>query len=153
MELWNKIFTILKNLLGNLENALTKISSPGIDWNRKSSKESLSVEMGKNGNCFKIKIKHEKSDCTFHIGILVKKDKDKEKLFFSFDEAHILAHYKYPQALPLCSPKESGNDEAEAWFVVADPYNEEFFNAETTETRKEEIIAQILTGVIETLEE
>jgi hypothetical protein len=151
MELWSKIFTVLKNLFSNLKNAVAKIQGLEIDSNRTAEKKSVTVETGKNGCCVKIKMAHEQSDCSFHIGILIKKDK--ENLFLSFDEAHMLARHEYLQSLPFCSEKEPGNDETEVWFVVAEPYNEEFFKAETTETRKEEIIAQILTGVVETLDD
>jgi hypothetical protein len=148
MELWSEIFTRLKEFFDNLKNAIAKIPELKIDvrW----QKVSVTVEMGKNGWVFKIKISHKKSGWSFHIGILIKKGK--ENLFLSFDDAQMLMQYKYPLSLPLCSAQEPGNDETEVWFVVDEPYNEEFFKAETTETRKKEIIAQILTGVVETLD-
>jgi hypothetical protein len=145
----DKIATVLKNFLNILRKAAS--NNLELDFDLTSETNSVSVEISEKGSCTKVKVTSREYSIKFHIGLLVKKGEDKIGLFLSFDLAHMLLHYQCLLELPFCSAKEPGNAEAEEWFIVAEPYNEEFFNEETTETRKVEIITQILSGVVENL--
>jgi hypothetical protein len=143
----NTFITVL-NCLKMLAELLQKIAAkiPGIEVQSESSKETWSVSSGKNGAAIKTEMRHSKTNFKFHIGFVMRKDEDKARLFLSLNEAGMLMCHVYFKDLPFCAAPEPGNDEAEAWFVVDEPYNTEFLSENTPETRKEELLTLILTG-------
>jgi hypothetical protein len=59
---------------------------------------------------------------------------------------------KYHTALLFGSAGEQGNEEGELWFTLDETINDEYFSDASPDTRKNEIIAQILTEVAKDLD-
>jgi hypothetical protein len=142
------------SLLKNLFASVSKQCSPlklKIKHQRESKKATFTVEIDNGNSCYKCEIQHEKSNSSFFIGFLFRNDDDKPQLFISVDNVHLIWNCKYLYATQTCNVEVPSNEEGEVWYTAAESINKEYFSETTSETRKDEIIEQILTEVVKSL--
>jgi len=146
-----KIISVLKDLFTRVKKAVPQLGLE-IEHQQESKNETFTVEIGKNGSCCKRKIHHKKSNTSFSIGILRKEGDNKSQLFISANNACMLLSGKYLLATPICCNEEPSNEEGEVWYTAAESINKDYFSETTSETRKDEIIEQILMEVVKNLD-
>jgi len=146
-----KFFLTIKDFVARVSKVVQFVKDllPGLKT--ESEKETYTFESEENGVSTKLKVTHEKSNTTFHIGMLLKNDKDKPEMFISINGIDLIFNCTYLPATPLCSGGEQCNENVEVRYFAIEKINEEYFSETTTEDRKDEIIEQILTEVSEAL--
>ena len=154
MDKLKKIISVIRNFFTSVKKAAT-LPKLGLKYERKreTKKETHTVELNDDVVCMKHELLHEKSNTSFSIGILVKKDDNKPLLFISINIARMLSSCKYLLATQTCCDEEPSNEEDEVWYTAAESLNNEYFSETTSETRKDEIIEQILTEVAKSLDD
>jgi len=146
-----KILLTIKDFVARVSKAVQFVKDllPGLKT--ESEKETYTFESEENGVSTKLKVTHKKSNTSFHIGMLLKNDKDEPELFISINNIDMLNNCTYLAATPLCSGGEECNENGEMRYFAKEQINEEYFSETTTEDKKDEIIEQILTEVAEAI--
>jgi hypothetical protein len=146
-----KIFLTIKDFVTRISKVIQFVKDllPGLKT--ESEKETYTFESEENGVSTKLKVTHKKSNTSFHIGMLLKNDKDEPELFISINNIDMILKCTYLAATPLCSGGEECNGNGEVRYFANKEINEEYFSETTTEDRKDEIIEQILTEVSEAI--
>jgi hypothetical protein len=148
-----KIYSIISVFIARIKKVQISLGL-NVDPQNGSTKKTFTVEISVNDLCFKCEIHHIKSNAKFHFGIVIKTEKISSELFIFVNNLRLLyENHKYLMVTPICSTEEPSNVEGEMWYTAARQINDEYFSETTTEIRKDEIIKQILTEVIENLDE
>ena len=144
-----KFFSEIEDFLVRVFKAIPKLTLT-FDHQQESKKEAT-LEIGKNGACIKRKLHNKKSSTSFSIGISVSVGDNKLQLFISVNNAHLLLAGKYLLPTPTCCNEEPSNEEGEICYTASELINNDYFSETTPESRKDEIIEQILTEVVKSL--
>ena len=144
-----KVFSVIGDFATRVLKAVLKLDLIfDCQW---KSKKAPTLGITKGGSCFQHELLHEKSNASFSIGFLWNKDDTKSQLFISVNNAHMLLSGKYLFATPICHNEEPSNEEGEMWYTASESINNDYFSETTSESRKDEIIEQILTEVVKSL--
>lgn len=146
-----KIVTAIKDFIAGINKAIQHIGVTHANQTE-STKEKLTVESDKNYLCIKSEMYHKKSNTSFSIGFLMKNDYIKPKLFISVNNVHLLEQCIYLSPTLSCPNEELCTEKGEMWYTAAEQINDDYFSETTDETRKDEIIEQILTEVVKSID-
>ncbi|MDR1232030.1 MAG: hypothetical protein LBK61_11605 [Spirochaetaceae bacterium] len=149
----NVIGQFLRKLWGLCE-LLKKIKIPPFEISRNIEIESHKTIKGDKTERVYCVQKHKSVSTSIKIGLTVAdKEKSLPELFLSICVSAELLSLVYIRTLPHCIRKEKYEAENEDVFVLEDAVNTEFFNEETPDERKEQILTDIFVALNTQIEE